>query len=473
MKLHRNGNTTIKRQLRNILLGMALPFFLIVCVLLYMLFYFNQSYVVALTNANTVAELRSGFKEEIDSGMYKFIIGGSISEGLPLNELEVFQRVIIRLEDTTTLSENKWRIGSMLNLCQNLETCMYKISDIPKYDDRIDFLEKEIYGITTLIEDYMYNYIYDEVKELSVIQKRINDQVSSMILITSCMLLAIFILIFWYSWKFAQRITKPINELCEKVKRLGKGDFTIIPVKTKNEEIKTLDDGFNEMIIHITNLLNKIKEDEKVLHKTELELLQAQINPHFLYNTFDSIIWLAETHCYDDVVNMVSSLSTFFRNSLNKGQDIITLEDEEKQVCSYLEIQKIRYSDILEYEINIPKDLLGYSLPKLTLQPLVENALYHGIKNKRGMGKILISGSENETDIILSVKDNGIGISASHLRDLCAGIYEDKHTGLGLVNVHKRLKLYCGEEYGLVFESIEGEGTEVIIHIPKQIQLYS
>ena len=133
-----------------------------------------------------------------------------------------------------------------------------------------------------------------------------------------------------------------------------------------------------------------MRDDQNALRRAELELLQAQINPHFLYNTFDSIIWLAEAGKNREVVEMTTNLSVFFRNSLSKGRDIITLAAEKQQVESYLKIQKVRYRDILQYHINIPKELLDYTLPKLTLQPLVENALYHGIKNRRGMVATLI-----------------------------------------------------------------------------------
>ena len=161
----------------------------------------------------------------------------------------------------------------------------------------------------------------------------------------------------------------------------------------------------------------------------------------------------------------------FFRNSLSKGRDIITLAAEKQQVESYLKIQKVRYRDILQYHIDIPEGLLGYTLPKLTLQPLVENALYHGIKNRRGMGVITITAREEGDDILLAVQDNGAGMSAEQLAALRAGVYEDRHTGLGLVNVHKRIRLYCGEAYGLSFESENEKGACVTVRIPKQTQL--
>ncbi|MDO4174773.1 MAG: ATP-binding protein, partial [Eubacteriales bacterium] len=166
-------------------------------------------------------------------------------------------------------------------------------------------------------------------------------------------------------------------------------------------------------------------------------------------------------------VQMTTALSNFFRHSLSNGADVIPLGTEKQQVESYLEIQQVRYRDILDYEIDIPDTLLAYPIPKLTLQPLVENALYHGIKNKRGGGIIAIVAYDCDTRIEIVVTDNGGGMSQEQLEQLRAGVYEDRRDSFGLKNVHQRLRLYCGEQAGLVFESEEGEGTMVTVCLPK------
>ena len=209
--------------------------------------------------------------------------------------------------------------------------------------------------------------------------------------------------------------------------------------------------------------MKKQIENERSLHRAELELLQAQINPHFLYNTLDSISILAESGREEDVVDMVNNLSTFFRNSLSRGEDIITLRAELAQATSYLEIRQIRYSDILNYEIHVPEELQDHLVPKLILQPLIENALYHGIKNRRGRGTITISGESVQGDIMLKVQDNGAGMTSEQLKLLNSGIYAENQSGLGLKNVQQRIRLYCGSPYGLSFESSPGEGTSVTV----------
>ncbi|MBO4298477.1 MAG: sensor histidine kinase, partial [Clostridia bacterium] len=180
-----------------------------------------------------------------------------------------------------------------------------------------------------------------------------------------------------------------------------------------------------------------------------------------------SIAILAESQRDEDVVNMVTSLSTFFRNSLNRGEDIISLRAELNQAKSYLEIQQIRYSDILAYSIDVPEGIQDCAVPKLILQPLIENALYHGIKNRRGRGAIEITGETDGDDLLLRVKDNGAGMDAGQLARLQSGVYQENHSGLGIKNVHQRIRLYCGEPYGLAFESRPGEGTTVTVRLPR------
>lgn len=463
--------TTLDRQLRILLVGVVLPFVIMVVVVLCMVASFNREYAVTLQNATTAGEFNFNFKDNLDLDMYHYVVGSRYMHHLPLEDVEHAQEVIRRLEKTTTQKENEWRIRSLTRLCNRLSECMVEIQNTRSYDSRIEQLEHNIYILTDLIQTYMHDYIYDEVKALSTLQESINRRVATTIVTTATLSMALLCVMISYSAHVTRTITEPVRKLCEKAERLGRGDFTVVPVDTPNVELKTLDEGFNEMACRINRLLEHVKADQDALRRAELELLQAQINPHFLYNTFDSIIWLAEAHQDEEVIQMTTDLSTFFRNSLSRGRDIISLAEEKQQVESYLSIQQVRYHDILQYTIEIPSTFLNCTLPKLTLQPLVENALYHGIKNKRGVGHIAITAMEDGSDLLLCVHDDGAGMSEAQLEALRAGVYEDRHTGLGLVNVHKRLRLYCGENYGLAFSSMPGEGTTVTVRIPKQNKL--
>ena len=473
-----HANRSIEQQIARLLLTILPVMAAIIIILIVTLFSINSRYTAVLMSANTAADFNKEFKVMLDSYMYNHVIqprGENSASDLPMKMLDDAEAVLHRLETTTTLPDNRWRIQSMLDMCENLRQYMLDIAQEESYDQRMLLLERNIRGetgLTLLIETYMHDYIGDEVRELARIQGQIRAQVMVLSIVIAAGVAVLVMLIVLYSVRVTQRITGPISTLSRKAQQFGSGDFTPTPVETHITELQTLDTGFNDMALRINALMEKQIEDQRSLHRAELELLQAQINPHFLYNTLDSIAILAESDRSEDVVTMVTSLSTFFRNSLNKGQDVLTLGAECAQVTSYLEIQQIRYSDILRYEINVPQELMDCMVPKLILQPLVENALYHGIKNRRGMGMITVTGEAKGSDLLLKVTDNGAGMDEEQVRILQSGIYEDKHTGLGLVNVHKRIRLYCGgspagsEPYGLSFESSVGKGSTVSVLLP-------
>ena len=198
----------------------------------------------------------------------------------------------------------------------------------------------------------------------------------------------------------------------------------------------------------------------------ELALLQSQINPHFLYNTLDTIIWLVETGKNEQAVEMVTSLSNFFRSSLSKGRDIITLGEEEIHVRSYLEIQQVRYRDILCYEIHVQPELRGCVLPKLTLQPLVENALYHGIKLRRGLGHILVDAAQEDGNVRICVRDDGAGMTPERLQQLRQSLDAEEQIGFGLRTVYRQLRLLYGAQCSMELESEPNAGTAVTLRFP-------
>ncbi|MFD0693210.1 sensor histidine kinase [Paenibacillus sp. GCM10027628] len=271
----------------------------------------------------------------------------------------------------------------------------------------------------------------------------------------------------------SSRLIRPIRFLKNKMRQAASGYLEAKVGSVGYDEIADLGISFNTMLDKIKILIaNSIKEQEQ-MKMAELRTLQAQINPHFLYNTLDSIIWLAESKKSEEVISIVNALATFFRISLSKGKDCITIKEEIDHISNYLTIQQMRYRDILEYEIHVQEEILTYDILKMTLQPLVENALYHGIKNKRGMGRIRITGGYGKSgNIEFLVTDNGAGIPKDKQEQLIAILQQDNHLmqpqsgGFGIMNVHGRIRLYYGEPYGLKLESDQGVGTTVIVSIP-------
>ncbi len=467
----------MKYSLKQQIYRLLIPIFILIAVLIIafsiMLHSINHRYEQAMESAVIAADFNKGFKDTLDQAMYDHVIQPRTPhsvEELPLAELEKAEAVLHRLEKATKLPDNLWRIQGMLYMCDNLRMYMKEIAETDSYDKRMQLLEKNIRGetgLTTLIVQYMHDFVDDEVQELARLRAAISKESSYLIVMSLILISAVFLVIMFYTMRIIRGITDPITLLTKKARRLGtKGLSQQKPIETNIEELQILDDTFNEMTEHIKTLMKKQVENERSLSRTELELLQAQINPHFLYNTLDSIVILAESNREDDVINMITNLSAFFRNSLSEGEDIHTIRAEFAQATSYLEIQQIRYSDILSYSIEEDDEIRNCLIPKLILQPLIENALYHGIKNRRGRGLITITGTRTDKNILLVVRDNGVGMSPEQLAQLKYGTYQEKQGSYGLWNVHQRIKLYCGEGCGLTFKSACGEGTVVTVTLP-------
>jgi two-component system sensor histidine kinase YesM len=288
--------------------------------------------------------------------------------------------------------------------------------------------------------------------------------------------LAFFAITIVLSVVVSTRISRPIKQLRKSMQAVEQGNFDIQADICSANEIGELGKDFNIMIYEIKKLLHRITEQQEQKRKSELKALQMQINPHFLYNTLDSVIWMAEGKKQEEVITMSSALARLFRLSISRGKEIIDVASEVEHVANYLTIQKIRYKDKLDYRLEVPEDILGYKTVKIILQPLVENAIYHGIKNKAGTGIITISGSRTAAGIELTVHDDGVGMDPGRLerlRQSLAGEKEDEetepdspHSGLGVRNVDERIKLYFGQGYGLAYESTEDQGTLVRIRLP-------
>ncbi|MGO4274086.1 sensor histidine kinase, partial [Paenibacillus sp. TAF58] len=263
------------------------------------------------------------------------------------------------------------------------------------------------------------------------------------------------------------RISGPIKHLESSMKEVEKGNFDIQVNIQSSNEIGHLSNRFNRMTTEIKELMLQNVKEQELKRKSELQVLQAQINPHFLYNTLDSIIWMAETGKSKEVILMTASLAKLFRLSISKGQEFISIFNEIEHIKNYLTIQKMRYKSKLDFEINVDKSILSYKVIKIVLQPLVENAIYHGVRNNAGIGNIQITGMRKGDRILLQVIDNGIGMSPEEIHNM----YQKDRTsvrgsGIGVQNVDQRIKLHFGDQYGLHFESELGRGTTVNVWLP-------
>ena len=458
---------SIRGRLRHLVTAISVLLVVLLVSALLMFVSYSRHYSRLLHNVTTASEFNQEFKNTIDQKMYYYVIESQYSQGLPIEEVRAAQTLAKSLIDTTTQKDSRQAITSVLDLCENLERKIYQIQETTDYDQRLSQLENNIYVLTSLVEEYMYTYLYYEAAELNVVQQVANRQiVLETVAISVISVVAIFCVLH-YSIRLSQSITGPLVKLSGRAEEVTSGDLTVQePVQSEIREIRTLSEGMEQMIARLDAQMKESRQRQESLRRTELALLQAQINPHFLYNTMDTIIWLIEAEKLQDAVEMVSNLSSFFRHSLSKGEDVITLAEEERHVRSYLQIQHARYKDIMEYTVDIDPQLHNAMIPKLTLQPLVENALYHGIKLKRAKGTIRISGALEGGDVLLRVEDDGVGMPKQRLEHLRSAMGSDERVGFGLSAVNQRLQLQFGREYGLTVISEEGQGTAVTARIP-------
>jgi two-component system sensor histidine kinase YesM len=318
----------------------------------------------------------------------------------------------------------------------------------------------------------------------------------------ACMVVAVFV-----SVLISHRLSQPIMRLRTSMQAVEQGSFDVTADVSARNEIGALAKDFNIMVAQIKELMRRNAEEQEQKRKSELMALQNQITPHFLYNTLDSVIWMAEGKQYANVVTTVSALARLLRLSVSRGDELISIRDEIEHIKNYLTIQKLRYRDKLDFMIDVDEDVLQLRTPKVILQPLVENAIYHGIKNKEGGGRVTVHGGRRGSDVVLVVRDDGVGMSDARLRtllqedDALAGAGNaggggfrpagDRAAGatatgssttsrlavdpmrvrrrrgrVGVRNVHERIRLYFGAEYGLSFDHNNGAGTAVEVRLP-------
>lgn len=462
----------LEERMRKVLFSTMIPMACLMIILLFIFWQYTGQYNKLSENLAVSSEFNLRFKDDLDLEMYYIAIGSKESSDLEdvLEQVEDAQEIMQKLRRNTYNNNEVKSLNSLDSYLENLRQRMLQLVEIKEYDKRMEFMDSNIRIITGLIMQEMQNYIYNESMYLVQVEKSLTHRVKLLISGMAVLLIATLGILMRRSFRLTDGIIQPVNIMLDKVKKVGRGKFDMIPIEAEIEEIEELDEGINKMARKISALLENVRQEKEMQHLTELQLIQAQVNPHFLYNTLDTIVWLIEGGMTDDAVEMISSLSIFFRTSLSKGNDIIPLSEEERHTLSYLEIQQYRYRDILEFEINIPKELSGIPVPKLSIQPLAENALYHGIKNRRGKGKILIEGREEEDALVLTVSDNGQGMTPERLHEVQEAIRTGERAGFGLAAVAERIALYYGPGYGMKIFSEEGKGTTVEIRLGKNIQ---
>lgn len=445
---------------------------------------YSTAYDAIVRRITSANNYNLNFKEEMDESMYKIVVESETFESIEINsDLKNPYKLIEDARENFTnlkkITSSRESLDWIKRILLNLDTLNDRINEMRDnlnkkghYEENLKMLESDIYILTEMFQEEIQHYLYYETQNFEEIRQSLNEQVTNAIVMMIIALSFIIIASILVNILVTESITKPIRTLCDKTAMVARGDFTTRTTCENHDELSILSDSFNDMASKLEQQVKSIKLEQENLRHMESKLLQTQINPHFLYNTLDTIIWLIEVDKNKEAIDMVVSLSEFFRIVVSKGKDFITVREEETHIKSYLQIQQSRYKDILDYEINIPEELYGYQILKLTMQPIIENSLYHGIKMLRSRGKITVTGEIINEILCFHVIDNGIGMDEQKLNALREEIEKPgskQSSGFGLANVNKRIKLNYGNNYGLDIQSEKGKGTDITIKIPARI----
>ncbi len=440
----------------------------------------TKQYANIITNVGNANRINQIAKSDIPNELWEIVCGKQdYFSNRPYVMIKTIFSELDEMKKLTLSEENKQKLDVAYRTCTtlhknigDLEKQMNEGSPVSQNESLLD----EIRTITLLFSDVMLDYILSEIETASNTNQSIKQANINLILLQILIMIFTSLITLNSYMSLSNLINKPISDMKQLSTEIANGNLSARVKKPEIDEMVPLADNMNLMAEQINLLIKKNIEEQQNFQKAEMKALQAQITPHFLYNTFDTIIWLAEQEETEKVVKITKAFSNFLRISLSKGHEWITVQQELDHITNYLTIQKIRYADILNYEINLNEELADFKIIKLTLQPLVENAIYHGIKNKRGRGHLFVNldyADENKQSIKISVSDDGAGFSPERLEqvknELKSGDEDSERLSsvYGLYNVNKKLKLYYGDKTdGLQIESEYKKGSHITFQIP-------
>lgn len=438
--------------------------------------FYQQQYDSIMNNISAANNL-TGFSYSISAEMWRIVFGKvQFSEGRQYEIIRDVKQQVQQMIENTDSPRARTKLRVILLTLDTLAGKVDNIGSLIVKGEKTDVVQRnldDVLWVAGLVEDNVQDYMLFEILRSEDQYRQIQDNFTQWV-ITSVIVLGVagaFSVL--AAWAISESIYIPIKKLHDVTRTITSQDLEVLLSGEHVDEITEMGMSFNIMVRQINHLLESKVAEQKNLKKAELRTLQAQITPHFLYNTFDTIIWLVEAGRNAQAIEIVRALSDFFRIGLSKGKDWISIREEIKHTQSYLTIQQIRYHDILEFKIDVDEDIMDYTILKLTLQPLVENALYHGIKGSRKGGIITVTGrKQDDKTLLLEIHDNGIGFTAKRLAEIREEMENETHeivikeSGFGLDNVNRRNRLYYGKDFGLQIESRYRHGTCVMLTIP-------
>ena len=439
-----------------------------------MMMHYAQTYHGVIRQVEQVSSLKPLVQTQIADEMWYVVAGHKSFDGG--EQYEMIRQVndgidaLTRSADPQNLKElivARRTMGTLVNYIDRMGELIRTEQPIAESEALLE----EVRNVSSLVADMLAEYADGEISAAA----QASDQLQATLNVVLVVLLALLGITVLFSMLAQQSLTNairtPIARLEKFAASLAGGDLQARAPETPVTELHELTQSLNTMAGRLQDLIDENRREQENLKKSELRALQAQINPHFLYNTLDAIVWLAEAGQSREVIHITRALSDFFRISLSQGKDWIPLSEEIKHLTGYLTIQKIRYRDILDYQIDIPEELGSCQVLKLLMQPLVENAIYHGVKHRRGRGLVRVTGRMEDSWLILEVADNGAGMTPERLAQVREGLSGSgaESAGYGLFNVNKRIQLYYNQPQGVWIESRMGEGTTVTLKLPVRL----
>ena len=476
--MRRSGMTSITLQVRRSVASIAVLLAVPALIGLVVMLMYSAQTQAMIQRMDAAARMKPVLESTIPENLF------SVAAGRTSFDESNVETLIRETDETLDMLLGETQGGGQMQLTiarrtmDTLEQYVYKVRDgmaagtpISKIESIVD----EVRNVGRLVTDMLDAFTTEEIANATDSSRRLRTIVTIAAVAEVLLLLFAFLRTRNETRRLTNSIHTAIYSLEETVRRIAEGQFGDRVKGMNVEELRELGEQINQMADRLETLIEQVRQNQDHLSKAELRTLQAQINPHFLYNTLDTIVWQAESGKGDEVVRLTRNLSDFFRIALSSGADWIPVSQELKHVSAYLSIQKTRYRDILDYEVDQAEGLEEVYMLKLLLQPLVENALYHGIKNRRGGGRILVKVKRQNRIMTFTVADTGKGMSPEQLKALEESLQEEVstsqaamepgHSGFGMRNVDMRIRLYYKKQTGLLIQS-GPEGTEVSFSIP-------
>lgn len=458
---------------RTMILLTILPVLLISCFYLVNMYRYQN----IISNVNFANKIRSSATSEISTALWYQVAGKNEDKEKPIDIIARYESQLEELKDQASSNEHRQTAVVASRILQTIERYAWEIDSNINNNEPVEKNEEiieEIYEVNELLDDTLGEYVTSEINLAAQKNSQISKIIIALVFLELLIIIGLLIFVRYFQRYLDRSIQVPIHRFSNMVSEISQGNWQVRVQDVDVKELDSLGNDLNKMANQVEILFEENTQKQKSLAVSEMKVLQAQITPHFIYNTLDAILTLSQQNDGEKVQEITYALSNYFKITLNKGNEWITVNRELQHIESYLAILKIRYGPILSYSITVDPDIRQTVILKMILQPLVENAMYHGIKKSRGRGKIAISGERKGKQLCFTITDNGIGMRVEKLNEVKANLIDSVSEkvdssdlgGYGLYNVYRRLKLYFSDQADLSIESTYKTGTRITILLP-------